>query len=168
MKQAFTLIELLVVVLIIGILSAIALPQYTTAVEKSRVAEALTNHRMLQRYVEIYMLEGNGGSVNYYASFPYQELTGGEICADDFAGDGYCTKNFSYDLRAYPSSGHADVYTGRSNDGGFIDNGTYTLWSAYENGTWNNSCWTQESELGRKICKYLEGLGWTYKDDILV
>ncbi|MGB2579231.1 type IV pilus assembly protein PilE [Elusimicrobium simillimum] len=52
----FTLIELLVVVLIIGILAAIALPQYTKAVEKSRMAEAAIVIKNLGDSLERYIL----------------------------------------------------------------------------------------------------------------
>lgn len=58
-KQGFTLIELLVVVLIIGILSSIALPQYSRAVEKARAAEAVVMADGIHKGVLLYYLANN-------------------------------------------------------------------------------------------------------------
>ena len=57
--QAFTLIELLVVVLIIGILTAVALPQYQISVVKSRYASLKNLTQHIAQAEEIYYLKNN-------------------------------------------------------------------------------------------------------------
>ena len=114
MARAFTLIELLVVVLIIGILAAVALPQYTKAVEKARLAEAIQMFHALHRAVDLYSLQTNGPAtdVNFLNTESGQTKAELDIDftsnLDCTANDGTCkSKYFKY---------YAGCYGGNSYD----------------------------------------------------
>lgn len=159
----FTLIELLVVVLIIGILSAIALPQYTAAVEKARASEALINMKYAQQTRALDYLEN--GSVNPSPIQDIAELSGGKWDNDKIH---YCTNKFFYDLEdativhAQRCSPESDCSGGCS---GEIDY-QLDLATPFDGDGWeqSKSC-LAFTDLGYKICKSLEGQGFTVYDE---
>ena len=65
MKQAFTLIELLVAVLIIGILAAVAVPQYQKAVWKSRNTQLKLLAKSVMDAENVYFLTNNEYSTRF-------------------------------------------------------------------------------------------------------
>lgn len=142
----FTLIELLVVVLIIGILAAIAVPQYELAVEKARAAEALSVLKSIKQAGDLCVLQQGlpadvGGC--YFDEIDL-DLPGFD-CSDPM----YCNgKNFEYNCDL---SGCMWPY---ANPAGNLD--YYWLYLSDPNYDYKNTCYGDNAK-GQRLCKALGG-----------
>lgn len=63
-NQAFTLVEILIVVVILGILAAIVVPQFTNAADEARNGNVVTQQRTLENQLELYRARNNGSYPN--------------------------------------------------------------------------------------------------------
>ena len=157
-RGGFTLIELLVVVLIIGILAAVAVPQYQKAVEKARLSEAVSTVLSLQKAIDLYVLT-NGKpreNISFLGWADAQKVL--DIDFDSFSS----SKNFVY--AAACSNYYCYVTAFRTQNGDPDGETEYSL-ATYndEENRWINQCLYYKSTYpyGETLCKGLEGQGWS-------
>ena len=163
LKSGFTLIELLVVVLIIGILAAIALPQYQKAVLKARVTEAIAVGSTLEKTIDLYVLEH--GLPTDMVLFTGTNKVDSDIkigITDDGTGTS-SSKDFGYYAHCngtsyeFPECGvsmeyrHAALYLGAH--------------KGVNDTTWTHSCETCAGGIYEDICQSLYDKGWQESDD---
>jgi general secretion pathway protein G len=81
-KKAFTLVEILIVVVILGILAAIVVPQFTNASSEAQVSNMESQLQTLRNQVELYRAQHNGSYPDLLAS-QWAQLT------DNTTGNAY-------------------------------------------------------------------------------
>jgi general secretion pathway protein G len=70
-QRAFTLVELLIVIIILGIIAAIVIPQFTNATGDAKLSGMVTDLAYVRKQIDIYRLQHNG-DVPALATFEQQ------------------------------------------------------------------------------------------------
>ncbi len=154
----FTLIELLVVVLIIGILAAVALPQYQKAVAKARAAKMVHLIDTYQKALDVYILShGIDANRDIGALSSVLDI---EYTTEDFNNImNYYLGNGSggYDIWCSKATSEEEVSDCSIMLGGSNVRVTFDI-RRYENSAWTGSCTGYDLD-GEVLCESLKQAG---------
>ena len=152
----FTLIELLVVVLIIGILAAVALPQYQKAVWKARMVEPISNIAILEQAVDRYLLEhGEPTAFTDFLSAGWLDIDLPVTCS----GNWCATKEWKYEVTFEVDGGTPYAFVGARSLLGQYENDFLLSSEKYGiSQPWERFC-TDWSTKGTEICGVVPA-GW--------
>ena len=143
--KAFTLIELLVVVLIIGILAAIALPQYQKAVDKTHFNSMLSVLRSLAEAKKVYFL-ANGEHARSFSVLDVQLPSSCKtIAPSDWYGE--LTQCDKYLIYLDPKNTHQVA--------GRMDFSSCHIWVYFSTNNLKNTCYVYDSNKCEHLCQSL-------------
>jgi general secretion pathway protein G len=74
-KRAFTLIEILIVVVILGILAAIVIPQFTDASQQANTSSVQSQLQTIRSQIELYRVKNAGADPASLAAGDWTDLT---------------------------------------------------------------------------------------------
>lgn len=77
-RKAFTLVEILIVVIILGILAAIVVPQFTSASEEAQLSNAQSQLQTIRNMIELYRVRNNGQYPPSLATGTWDDLIGAD------------------------------------------------------------------------------------------
>jgi prepilin-type N-terminal cleavage/methylation domain-containing protein len=77
-NRAFTLVEILIVVVILGILAAIVVPQFTNASEDAQVGNVESQLQTIRAQIELYRVRNNGQYPPSLAAGDWTDLIGAD------------------------------------------------------------------------------------------